>query len=71
MDSPPLFVLLLASAALLLSAPGAYGAESCGALQSRVVRGGGQASGLFVLDADTGKVICRRAPNQRSRSPRT
>ncbi len=29
------------------------------------MRGGGQASGLFVLDADTGKVLCRRAPNRR------
>jgi D-alanyl-D-alanine carboxypeptidase/D-alanyl-D-alanine-endopeptidase (penicillin-binding protein 4) len=57
-------VLLLVLGALL-TAPGAYAAESCSALKGRVVRGGGQASGLFVLDADTGKVICRRAPNRR------
>jgi D-alanyl-D-alanine carboxypeptidase/D-alanyl-D-alanine-endopeptidase (penicillin-binding protein 4) len=57
-------VLLLALGALL-GAPSAFAAEGCSALQGRLVRGGGQASGLFVLDADTGKVLCRRAPNRR------
>ena len=61
---PSLFVLILALSVLLV-APGASAAESCSSLQGRVVRGGGGASGLFVLDADTGQVICRRAPNRR------
>ncbi len=61
---PSIFVLILALSVLLV-APGASAAESCSALQGRVVRGGGGASGLFVLDADTGQVICRRAPNRR------
>jgi D-alanyl-D-alanine carboxypeptidase/D-alanyl-D-alanine-endopeptidase (penicillin-binding protein 4) len=61
---PSIFGLLLALSALLL-ASGASAAEPCSTLQSRVVRGGGQASGLFVLDAETGRVLCRRAPSRR------
>jgi len=57
--------VLLVALSALLAAPTASAAEGCGTLQSRVVRGGGQASGLFVLDADTGRVLCRRAPNRR------
>jgi D-alanyl-D-alanine carboxypeptidase/D-alanyl-D-alanine-endopeptidase (penicillin-binding protein 4) len=34
-------------------------------MQARLVRGGGQASGLFVLDAGSGAVLCRRAPTRR------
>ncbi len=61
---PSIFVLALALSALL-AAPTAFASEGCSALQSRVVRGGGEASGLFVLDADTGRVVCRRAPSRR------
>jgi D-alanyl-D-alanine carboxypeptidase/D-alanyl-D-alanine-endopeptidase (penicillin-binding protein 4) len=50
---------------MLLMVPGALAEEGCGTLQSRVVRGGGAASGLFVLDADTGSVLCRHAPKRR------
>jgi D-alanyl-D-alanine carboxypeptidase/D-alanyl-D-alanine-endopeptidase (penicillin-binding protein 4) len=49
----------------LLSASGASAAQPCSTLQSRLLRGGGPASGLFVLDAESGKVVCRRAPNRR------
>jgi D-alanyl-D-alanine carboxypeptidase/D-alanyl-D-alanine-endopeptidase (penicillin-binding protein 4) len=34
-------------------------------MQARLVRGGGQASGLFVLDAGSGAVLCRRAATRR------
>ncbi len=61
---PSIFVLALALSALF-AAPTAFATEGCSTLQSRVVRGGGQASGLFVLDADTGRVVCWRAPNRR------
>jgi serine-type D-Ala-D-Ala carboxypeptidase/endopeptidase (penicillin-binding protein 4) len=36
-------------------------ADLCGTLQSRLVHGGGSASGLMVMDAESGQVICRRA----------
>jgi D-alanyl-D-alanine carboxypeptidase/D-alanyl-D-alanine-endopeptidase (penicillin-binding protein 4) len=57
--------VLIVVLSALLSAPGASAAEGCNTLQSRLVRGGGQASGLFVLDAENGRVICRRAPGRR------
>lgn len=34
-------------------------------MRSRLVRGGGGASGLFVIDAETGSTVCARAPGQR------
>ncbi|HEY7256930.1 MAG TPA: D-alanyl-D-alanine carboxypeptidase/D-alanyl-D-alanine-endopeptidase [Solirubrobacterales bacterium] len=57
--------MLIFALSALLTAPGAFAAERCSTLQSRVVRGGGAASGLFVLDADSGRVVCRRAPSRR------
>jgi len=33
----------------------------CSALQARLVRGGGGASGLFVIDGETGRPLCARA----------
>jgi D-alanyl-D-alanine carboxypeptidase/D-alanyl-D-alanine-endopeptidase (penicillin-binding protein 4) len=33
----------------------------CKALRGRLVRGGGQASGLFVIDAETGRPVCAKA----------
>ncbi|HEX6228090.1 MAG TPA: D-alanyl-D-alanine carboxypeptidase/D-alanyl-D-alanine-endopeptidase [Solirubrobacterales bacterium] len=39
--------------------------ERCRAMQARLVRGGGQASGLFMLDAGSGAVLCRRAASRR------
>jgi serine-type D-Ala-D-Ala carboxypeptidase/endopeptidase (penicillin-binding protein 4) len=38
--------------------------EGCGQLRDRLVAGGGQASGLYILEADTGRVLCSRAPNR-------
>jgi serine-type D-Ala-D-Ala carboxypeptidase/endopeptidase (penicillin-binding protein 4) len=62
--APPIFVLILALSVVLL-VPRAPAAEGCSSLRSLVVRGGGPASGLFVLDADSGRVICRRAASRR------
>lgn len=37
----------------------------CAGLRSRLLRGGGDASGLLVLDADTGATVCARAAASR------
>ena len=44
-----------------IAAAGAGAASLCQQLRQRLVAGGGAASGLFVLEADTGKPLCRRA----------
>jgi D-alanyl-D-alanine carboxypeptidase/D-alanyl-D-alanine-endopeptidase (penicillin-binding protein 4) len=50
--------------ALLLPA-GASGASNvCQQMRERVVAGGGTASGLFVINAETGKAVCARAAKQ-------
>lgn len=53
-------VLLTILAAILALAPAAS-ADFCGTLKARLVRGGGSASGLVVVNAESGEVICRRA----------
>jgi D-alanyl-D-alanine carboxypeptidase/D-alanyl-D-alanine-endopeptidase (penicillin-binding protein 4) len=50
-------VLALLPAAAGAAAPGQF----CQALKGRLVRGGGGASGLLVMDAGTGQVVCQRA----------
>jgi serine-type D-Ala-D-Ala carboxypeptidase/endopeptidase (penicillin-binding protein 4) len=62
---PSIFVLFVVLSALLSASAASAAEQSCNLLQSRLVRGGGQASGLFVLDADSGRVVCRRAPSRR------
>jgi len=64
-------VFFAAFCALLLvvfAAPAASAAareDLCEALRSRLVRGGGQASGLLVVEADSGATICSRAARRR------
>ncbi len=49
----------------LLAASGASAAgEACEEMRQRVVRGGGSASGLFVLDADSGRTVCALSPKR-------
>jgi D-alanyl-D-alanine carboxypeptidase/D-alanyl-D-alanine-endopeptidase (penicillin-binding protein 4) len=50
-------------AALLLSAAAQAATRDglCATLRSRLVHGGGSASGLFVIDAETGAPVCARA----------
>jgi D-alanyl-D-alanine carboxypeptidase/D-alanyl-D-alanine-endopeptidase (penicillin-binding protein 4) len=43
------------------AAPAAGGGRFCQELRQRLVRGGGQASGLYVIDAQSGKPVCARA----------
>jgi D-alanyl-D-alanine carboxypeptidase/D-alanyl-D-alanine-endopeptidase (penicillin-binding protein 4) len=47
-----------------ISPAGAGAAGLCQQLRQRLVAGGGAASGLFVLEADTGKPLCRRAASR-------
>ena len=53
--------MLVAALLAAQAASAAGGGRFCQDLRHRLVRGGGQASGLFVLDADTGKAVCARA----------
>jgi D-alanyl-D-alanine carboxypeptidase/D-alanyl-D-alanine-endopeptidase (penicillin-binding protein 4) len=53
--------ILAAAAAVLVFLPSSALADLCGTMKSRLVRGGGPASGLMVVDAESGAVICRRA----------
>jgi D-alanyl-D-alanine carboxypeptidase/D-alanyl-D-alanine-endopeptidase (penicillin-binding protein 4) len=58
-------ILFAALAALaLLPAIAGAASNSCQEMKRRLVYGGGAASGLFVVDADTGKVVCARAAKQ-------
>lgn len=54
-------IVLIALAGFLVPASATGASALCEGLRSRLVRGGGAASGLFVVDADSGKVVCARA----------
>jgi serine-type D-Ala-D-Ala carboxypeptidase/endopeptidase (penicillin-binding protein 4) len=61
-------VLLLGVLALVALLPAAAGgADRCAEMRDRLLRGGGSASGLLVIDAETGRSVCGRAP-RRARS---
>ncbi len=57
-------VLSIIAAVFVLS-PATATADFCGTLKSRLVRGGGSASGLVVMNGESGEVICRRAASTR------
>jgi serine-type D-Ala-D-Ala carboxypeptidase/endopeptidase (penicillin-binding protein 4) len=62
--TPAISAALCALLALLLfsAAAGAATRESlCASLRARLVHGGGSASGLFVIDGETGAPVCARA----------
>jgi D-alanyl-D-alanine carboxypeptidase/D-alanyl-D-alanine-endopeptidase (penicillin-binding protein 4) len=54
-------VVLLALLVVLLPASASAGSRFCEQLRSRLVSGGGGASGLLAVDADSGQVVCARA----------
>jgi D-alanyl-D-alanine carboxypeptidase/D-alanyl-D-alanine-endopeptidase (penicillin-binding protein 4) len=59
--APLIFILLLVA----LLPPNASGASNvCQQMRERLVSGGGTASGLFVINAQTGKAVCARAAKQ-------
>jgi serine-type D-Ala-D-Ala carboxypeptidase/endopeptidase (penicillin-binding protein 4) len=60
--------LLVAICAVFLPAAGAQastGGRLCPILKAQLTRGGGRASGLYVLDAAAGRVVCRSAAARR------
>jgi D-alanyl-D-alanine carboxypeptidase/D-alanyl-D-alanine-endopeptidase (penicillin-binding protein 4) len=61
--TPALFAAICALLAILLvsEAQAAAREQLCSALQARLVHGGGGASGLFVVDGETGRPVCARA----------
>jgi D-alanyl-D-alanine carboxypeptidase/D-alanyl-D-alanine-endopeptidase (penicillin-binding protein 4) len=60
------FLLATAFATALIAAVAAAAASAgtCDTMRSRLLRGGGAASGLLVVDAETGSVLCARTPNR-------
>jgi D-alanyl-D-alanine carboxypeptidase/D-alanyl-D-alanine-endopeptidase (penicillin-binding protein 4) len=62
--TPALFAAICALLAALLISTAARAAtreQLCATLKARLIRGGGHSSGLMVMDAGSGKVVCRRA----------
>jgi D-alanyl-D-alanine carboxypeptidase/D-alanyl-D-alanine-endopeptidase (penicillin-binding protein 4) len=56
-----LFAALCALLLLPAVAGAASQAQTCQVMKARLVRGGGQASGLLVVDSGTGQVVCAQA----------
>jgi serine-type D-Ala-D-Ala carboxypeptidase/endopeptidase (penicillin-binding protein 4) len=48
---------------LLIAASGATAGQTCERMRSWLAQGGGSASGLIVVEAETGKVVCGSAPS--------
>jgi serine-type D-Ala-D-Ala carboxypeptidase/endopeptidase (penicillin-binding protein 4) len=57
-------LLTAAFAALLLWACAAQAASSCDQMRSWLRQGGGAASGLLVVEAESGKVVCASSPGR-------
>ncbi len=55
-------LLVLSAGLLLLCAGAAQGSRTCDQMRSWLHQGGGGASGLLVVEAETGKVVCAGAP---------
>jgi D-alanyl-D-alanine carboxypeptidase/D-alanyl-D-alanine-endopeptidase (penicillin-binding protein 4) len=56
-----LLTLAIACSAALLPATSVQASGLCDQMQGWLTRGGGQASGLLVVDSETGQVVCARA----------
>jgi serine-type D-Ala-D-Ala carboxypeptidase/endopeptidase (penicillin-binding protein 4) len=61
MRKPVLAALTVAFALLLALAGTASAATSCAQMKAWLTAGGGSASGLLVMDAETGEVVCAQA----------
>jgi D-alanyl-D-alanine carboxypeptidase/D-alanyl-D-alanine-endopeptidase (penicillin-binding protein 4) len=59
-----LLALVAAVLALAATAAAAAGSQRCQQMRERLVAGGGTASGLFVIDAESGRAVCARAAKQ-------
>jgi serine-type D-Ala-D-Ala carboxypeptidase/endopeptidase (penicillin-binding protein 4) len=58
------FIVLVLLLGLLFPAAASGASGVCQQMRERLVSGGGTASGLFVIDAETGKAVCARAAKQ-------
>jgi D-alanyl-D-alanine carboxypeptidase/D-alanyl-D-alanine-endopeptidase (penicillin-binding protein 4) len=66
--TPAAIVAICGLLAIFLITVGAQASAAelrCSALQARLVHGGGAASGLFVIDGETGRPLCARAAKRR------
>jgi D-alanyl-D-alanine carboxypeptidase/D-alanyl-D-alanine-endopeptidase (penicillin-binding protein 4) len=54
-------LLLVAVLPTQIASAAGGGGGFCKQMRTRLLRGGGQSSGLFVVDAGTGKAVCARA----------
>ncbi len=59
-------ILLAAAfaAVLLLAVSGAQASQVCDQMRGMLTQGGGQASGLIVVEAESGNVVCAQAPGR-------
>ncbi len=57
-------LLALLAGLLLIFAGAAQASRSCGQMRSWLHQGGGGASGLLVVDAESGRVVCASAPGR-------
>jgi D-alanyl-D-alanine carboxypeptidase/D-alanyl-D-alanine-endopeptidase (penicillin-binding protein 4) len=55
-------LLAAACAAVFLLAGSAQGSAACDQMRGMLTRGGGSASGLLVVEAESGEVVCAQAP---------
>jgi len=58
-------LLLVGLIATPIAGAATGGGDFCRGLRTRLLRGGGGASGLFVVDANTGEALCARAARRR------
>lgn len=62
---PPALAAVGFALALLAAAQAVAASAGCSEMRQRLVRGGGAASGLMVMDSESGRVVCRRAARRR------
>jgi D-alanyl-D-alanine carboxypeptidase/D-alanyl-D-alanine-endopeptidase (penicillin-binding protein 4) len=54
----------ICAASILLGLPSARASQACDQMRSLLTRGGGAASGLLVVEGESGAVVCARAPGR-------
>ncbi len=57
-------LLMTAFAAAFLLAGSAHASQACDQMRSLLTRGGGSASGLLVIEGESGDVVCAKSPEQ-------
>lgn len=64
MKRRPLSLLVVLAGLFLLLVGSAQASPTCDRMRAWLQQGGGSASGLLVVDAETGQVLCARAPQR-------